>query len=44
MATCQKYMDGMYEQQISNPLTVPQILWSELDSGGTTGIGNQDRD
>jgi len=30
----------MYEQQVSNSLTVPHMLWSELDSGGTT-IGNQ---
>jgi len=33
----------MYEQQFSNSLTVPHMLWSELDSGGTTGIGNQDQ-
>ena len=36
-------MDGMCEQQFSNSLTVPHMLWSELDSGGTTGIGNQDQ-
>jgi len=33
----------MYEQQFSNSMTVPHMLWSELDSGGTTGIGNQDQ-
>ena len=33
----------MGEQQFSNSLTVPHMLWSELDSGGTTGIGNQDQ-
>jgi len=43
MATCQKCVEGMYEQQFSNSLTVPHILWSELDSWGTTGIGNQDQ-
>jgi len=43
MTTCQKCRDGMYEQQFSNSLTVPHVLWSELDSGGTTGIGNQDQ-
>jgi len=37
---CQKYVD---EQQFSNSLIVPHMLWSELDSGEITGIRHQDQ-